>query len=423
MSYAILRTQKLKSAVAVHRSMKHAFRAQDTPNADLAKTPDNTHIGAQSVAEGMAAFRAELPEKMRKNAVQCVEYLVTASPEAMQTMSRKEQDAYFADSLDWLRARHGAENVVYAGIHRDETTPHMYAYVVPKDPDTGRLNCRRFLGGAKALSEMQTDFAERVGRQHGLQRGIKGSKAKHQRISQFYGQIERQEEHQHIEISADATQPQVLKKRLFSRLEEAPETVAARLTETVKEHYAPTVADASVAQQERRRAAEMAQTARSMSTALQAAQDRLKRLEGRFTAGLDATDLAHLAVEAKKLRQARQVDTERQRRIDALPGLVRRAAGAALTFAQRALAAIKEQAGNWRKVDWSRVDQDAYRESVQEHRQPPSKAMEAILVHSPSHADKTPEQVRALVEKARAHDPAEQMGQQPVERRGSRMSR
>ena len=61
MQYAILRVQKLKSSAAVHRSM-NAFRAQDTPNADPALTPDNTHIGAQNVAEGMAAFRARLPE-------------------------------------------------------------------------------------------------------------------------------------------------------------------------------------------------------------------------------------------------------------------------------------------------------------------------------------------------------------------------
>ena len=41
MGYAILRTQKLKSPVAVQRSLKHAMREQDTPNADPAKTPDN----------------------------------------------------------------------------------------------------------------------------------------------------------------------------------------------------------------------------------------------------------------------------------------------------------------------------------------------------------------------------------------------
>ena len=122
MQYAILRVQKLKSSAAVHRSMKHTFRAQDTPNADPALTPDNTHIGAQNVAEGMAAFRARLPE-VRKDAVQCVEYLMTASPEVMQAKSRDEQDAYFRDSLEWLKKRHGSENVIYAGIHRDEKTP------------------------------------------------------------------------------------------------------------------------------------------------------------------------------------------------------------------------------------------------------------------------------------------------------------
>ena len=115
--FAILRVQKLKSAVAVHRSMKHSFRAQDTPNAAAELSHHNEHFGAHSVAEGMAAFRARLPESFRKDAVQAIEYLMTASPEAMASKSREEQDAYFRDALDWLKGRHGAENVVYAGIH------------------------------------------------------------------------------------------------------------------------------------------------------------------------------------------------------------------------------------------------------------------------------------------------------------------
>ena len=78
--FAILRVQKLKSAVAVHRSMKHSFRAQDTPNADAELTHLNEHFGAHSVAEGMAAFRSRLPESFRKDAVQAVEYLITPVP-------------------------------------------------------------------------------------------------------------------------------------------------------------------------------------------------------------------------------------------------------------------------------------------------------------------------------------------------------
>ena len=189
--FAILRVQKLKSAVAVHRSMKHSFRAQDTPNADAELTHLNEHFGAHSVAEGMAAFRSRLPESFRKDAVQAVEYLITASPEAMQGKPKSEQDAYFRDSLEWLKQRHGAENVVYAGIHRDETTPHMYAYVVPRDPESGRLNAKRWLGGAKALRDMQSEFAEQVGRQHGLERGLEGSRSRHTTIQAYYGRVEK----------------------------------------------------------------------------------------------------------------------------------------------------------------------------------------------------------------------------------------
>ena len=45
-NFAILRVQKLKSAISVHRSLKHSFRAQETPNAIPEFTPNNTHIGA-----------------------------------------------------------------------------------------------------------------------------------------------------------------------------------------------------------------------------------------------------------------------------------------------------------------------------------------------------------------------------------------
>ena len=191
MKYAILRTQKLKATGAVWRSLKHAFREQPTPNADPAKAAQNAHLGATSAAEAMQRVRERLPEKRRKDAVLAIEYLITASPEAMQELGGQGRDAYFNDALKWLRERHGGANVVYAGIHRDETTPHMYAYVVPLDEATGRLNARRWLGGAKALSEMQTDFAANVGARHGLERGIKGSRAKHERGQRHYGLVNR----------------------------------------------------------------------------------------------------------------------------------------------------------------------------------------------------------------------------------------
>ena len=226
MGYAILRTQKLKSKQEVRRSLKHSFRAQETPNADPMRTPENTHIGAKNTLDAMQKIEACLPSKIRKNGVWAIEYLITASPEDMQGKTRAQQDAYFSDAHQWLQARHGAENVVYAGIHRDETTPHMYAYVVPID-SKGKLNCRAFLGGAKALSEMQTDFADRVGRKHRLERGIEGSKARHTKVRAFYGAIEHTP-HQHAHFSAEQVERRLLSQNFISKTYEGNLWMARR---------------------------------------------------------------------------------------------------------------------------------------------------------------------------------------------------
>lgn len=233
MGYAILRTQKLKDKGSISRSLKHSFRAQDTPNADPEKTPDNTHIGAETIEDAMNGISERLATqpKIRKNAVLAVEYLVTGSPEILNKKSRAEQDSYFSDALDWMRKKHGEENVVYAGIHRDETTPHLYAYVVPID-DQGRLNCRAFLGGSKALNEMQTDFAENVAKKYDLERGIEGSKAKHKTIQKYYAEIQK-ESHQ-IKTEDLPKRYKKLGGLIFETDESYAETVAEFVLEKVR---------------------------------------------------------------------------------------------------------------------------------------------------------------------------------------------
>lgn len=186
MAYAILRTKKLKSFGSIVGSGKHTYREQDTPNADQSRLSKNIHRGAKS-AEGLAQlFRSKMPEKVRKNAVLGIEYLITASPEKFNDPNFRANE-YFKDSIKWLQKKHGKENVLAVSVHNDETTPHLVAYVIPKDKK-GKLNCREFLGGRTKLSAMQTDFAKSVAH-HGLERGIKGSRAKHKTIKQFYAEL------------------------------------------------------------------------------------------------------------------------------------------------------------------------------------------------------------------------------------------
>jgi flagellar biosynthesis GTPase FlhF len=125
-----------------------------------------------------------LPDKRRKDAVLAIEYLITASPEFFKTKPWKMQREYFNAAIEWLKERHGTENVVCLNLQLDETSPHLVAYCVPITKD-GRLSAKDFLGGRKILSAMQTDFAERVGKRVGLERGVEGSKAKHTTAKQY----------------------------------------------------------------------------------------------------------------------------------------------------------------------------------------------------------------------------------------------
>jgi len=188
MAFAILRTAKLKHGGNIAASLQHAFRERPTANAD--ESVDNVILkGGQSVDEVNQDIQARTPEKYRKDAVRVVEVMITASPEAFERHGGQmsDQSEYFKDSLRWLEDKFGKDNVVSAQIHLDETTPHLSVYIVPNVG--GKLNAKEFLGGRQKLSAMQTDFAEKVGKKYGLERGLAGSPAYHTEVKQFYNAL------------------------------------------------------------------------------------------------------------------------------------------------------------------------------------------------------------------------------------------
>ena len=187
MAYAILRTAKLKSFGEIGGSLSHNYRTRPTPNANPIRTPDNSHSVSKSYLV-MDGIKNRLPEKTRKNAVLAIEYLITASPEWSGWQNKEKEQEFFKRSVEWLQQKHGKENVIATSIHRDETTPHFIAYVVPIDSH-GKLNAREFLGGRAKLSKMQTDFHIKV-KDLGLERGLEGSKAEHKTVKEFYAELQ-----------------------------------------------------------------------------------------------------------------------------------------------------------------------------------------------------------------------------------------
>lgn len=224
-NYAIMRCAKLKTLGSVAASLQHNFRERETLNADASKTPDNEHLITSTTDKAMGILRDKLPEKRRKDAVVVVEYLFTTSPEWAKNASEDDQRRFFNRSMKWLQDKYGNENIIAATIQRDETTPHLSAFVVPITRD-GRLSAKEYIGNKSKMSADQDTFAKAVS-ELGLERGIKGSKAKHQKISQYYARVNNVKPINPQVI--DDLLPKTTKKGLLGAKYEDSEAVAKRV--------------------------------------------------------------------------------------------------------------------------------------------------------------------------------------------------
>lgn len=312
MAYAIMRCKKLASMGSVASSLKHCYRDRETPNADAARTPDNEHHGAKSTAEAMGKLRDMLPTKRRKDAVLAVEYLMTASPDWWKQATPKQQAEFFLQSKDWLVKKYGADRIIVATIHRDETSPHLSAFVIPLTPD-GRLSAKEFIGDRSQMSLDQTTYAKAV-QQLGLERGIQGSKARHQSIRAHYAAIERGEQ-RIAPITPSELQPKVLAKGLIFSTVETPEATAERLNAKVRGLVAPIAKDAATARFERSRAKEWQDTAQAQRKTLDRLQDSYR--------GLTPDQVREVIDFAKKRQEENRQALELKRRISRERGMAR----------------------------------------------------------------------------------------------------
>ena len=310
MAFAIMRAKKLNGMGSVAASLQHCYRDRDTPNADQTRTADNDHRAATSTDQAMGKLRELLPEKRRKDAVLAVEYVMTASPEWWTKADQEQQADFFDQAHKWLADKYGADRIVTATIHRDETSPHLSAFVVPLTQD-GRLSAKEFIGNRTKMTADQTSFAKAV--EHmGLERGIERSRATHTSIKQHYAAIERGQA-AHVTITPEAVTPRVIKKGIFSRQEETPEAVASRLTDSVTRAYEPVAANAATSAQNARRSAELQKTMTDQRQRLKTLQEPFQGLTKQqvaevlaFAAGKQRENQAARAVKAQRQREQRQ---------------------------------------------------------------------------------------------------------------------
>lgn len=168
----------------------HMLRTFETPNANKLLQMNNEILrGDFNIVNDVKEYIKNV--KIRKNAVIARDLLITASPEFFKGKSKIFINKWVDCNLRFLNKYFG-DNIRFAVLHMDETTPHIHALLVPrfennKKTSKHKLNNGAYFDGRDKLSEWQDIYAEHVTSEFkDLHRGIKGSKTTHIKMKQYY---------------------------------------------------------------------------------------------------------------------------------------------------------------------------------------------------------------------------------------------
>jgi hypothetical protein len=200
--FAILRVAKIKDVAGLAAHSNHVTRAVPTANADPDMPPPKTLVGSGNPRADVLDALATVPGKRRKNATIAVEIFLGASPDWLRNGGPPgsfdtHRTALLASAAKmWFTDQFGPNGVSLV-MHLDESTPHFHATFCPIDDTpsatgkaTGRrLNAGRWFDGPEKLAQLQDSWAAATA-DLGLERGVKGSKARHQDVRRLYGSIE-----------------------------------------------------------------------------------------------------------------------------------------------------------------------------------------------------------------------------------------
>lgn len=246
MGYVVFHMQKTHgtdsgTSAHIERKVKpsNADEERTHLNRRLVEYPDGIQTRTQAIQYRLET--AGLTRKVGKNQVRAIRIMLSGSPDDMQRIVREGRlDEWCTDNMKYLAATFGKENIVSADLHLDETSPHIHATLVPivtterkrkkqearaakryrtKSASHPRLCADEVMSRIK-LKEYQDTYAQAMSK-YGLQRGIKGSEARHVDTQQFYREVKAMTD----TLKADVTELQKQKETTQEELNRAKKEV------------------------------------------------------------------------------------------------------------------------------------------------------------------------------------------------------
>ncbi|WP_139692211.1 MobV family relaxase [Sporolactobacillus terrae] len=245
------------------------------------------------IAEGVETNRA-----IRKDAVRVCGFIVSASPELFKDKAENETRSYFEKATGFFKNRYGAENVVYAQVHMDETTPHMHLGVVPITEDH-KLSAKRIFN-RKELQNLQKNLPDYMQKQGFV---VQKGQSKNKHLDELEYKAQRAEERAKQAQSQAAETEKILAEKQKSLVEtkKTVDSLIATGGQKVEEAKKATKVLAQRAAQEIQLKAhhmELTQSAWTLSGKIEEATETLGELE--LTVSLEEEKLKSVRAAADK---------------------------------------------------------------------------------------------------------------------------
>ena len=238
---------------------KNADPTRTHLNRELVEFPDGVADRTEAISHRIRT--AGIRRKITPDQVRAIRIVLSGTHEDMvRVQDEGRLDEWCDDNLQWLHRTFGKENTVSAVLHMDEHTPHIHATVVPivtgerrkarkkqadgkhtyrKKANAVRL-CADDLMSRERLVAYHDSYAKAMAK-YGLQRGIRGSEARHTTTAQYYRDLKRktgvleanvrqlQTEQEQAERQLDEVRKDIKSEKLEAAKTEAKTALVARV--------------------------------------------------------------------------------------------------------------------------------------------------------------------------------------------------
>ena len=226
---------------------KNADPTRTHLNRELVEFPDGVADRTEAISHRIRT--AGIRRKITPDQVRAIRIVLSGTHEDMvRVQDEGKLDEWCDDNLQWLHRTFGKENTVSAVLHMDEHTPHIHATVVPivtgerrkaKKQTEGRRTyrkkanavrlCADDLMSRERLVSYHDSYAAAM-EKYGLQRGIRGSEARHTTTAQYYRDLKRQTG----ELEANVQQLQTEQRQAERQLDEVRKEIKSEKLEAAK---------------------------------------------------------------------------------------------------------------------------------------------------------------------------------------------